>query len=382
MKQWFDIATNTNWITALCILIVAVSIFQGMRRGAMGSARHLIYIVMEGVVTIAALYFAWKWAEWFSPAIESWLTAKEITIPAEPLGSVKQMFYTWITSVRDFPLLRFGLSFLLGYLWIRQVLQWISRPIYYMLQRSDSTGTVTKGNSLLSGLLGGVLGSVVGAGRMLMVIVLLFVITTLLPQNPISAYIQSSGLYQKAASEIIEPISGELIAEKLPVFTRAVEDEFKNILQRKYEVIDHDIPDHIEAAAIKVVSGAETDEEKARMLYQWVGTRISYDWEKVRLYEEEKIWKEQTPEETFRTRMGVCIDYSRLYAVMARAVDLEVKVVTGLGYDGRGGYGPHAWNEVYLSESDEWVPLDSTWVASGGNWFNPPNFDQTHVKDA
>jgi transglutaminase-like putative cysteine protease len=71
-----------------------------------------------------------------------------------------------------------------------------------------------------------------------------------------------------------------------------------------------------------------------------------------------------------------------LYALMARSAGLDVKVVTGLGYDGQGSYGPHAWNEVYLKETERWVPLDSTWVASGGNWFNPPNFDQTHIKEA
>ncbi|MNR04313.1 Transglutaminase-like superfamily protein [compost metagenome] len=105
------------------------------------------------------------------------------------------------------------------------------------------------------------------------------------------------------------------------------------------------------------------------MLYSWVGTRVQYDWNKVKLYEEQRIWKEQTPEDTFNTKEGVCIDYSRLYAQMARSVGLDVKVVTGLGYDGQGGYGPHAWNEVYLRETNKWVPLDSTWVASGANWF-------------
>lgn len=109
---------------------------------------------------------------------------------------------------------------------------------------------------------------------------------------------------------------------------------------------------------------------------------MKYDWNKVKMYEEQRVWKEQTPQDTFTSREGVCIDYSRLYAVMARAVGLDVKVVTGLGYDGKGGYGPHAWNEVYLAEKDKWVPLDSTWYSSGGNWFNPPNFDQTHIREA
>lgn len=36
--------------------------------------------------------------------------------------------------------------------------------------------------------------------------------------------------------------------------------------------------------------------------------------------------------------------------MMARSQGLQVRVVTGQGYNGQGGYGPHAWNEVYLSE--------------------------------
>ncbi|MNI72634.1 Transglutaminase-like superfamily protein [compost metagenome] len=145
-------------------------------------------------------------------------------------------------------------------------------------------------------------------------------------------------------------------------------------------MIDADIPHHIELAAAEITQGAGTDEEKARKLYDWIGSRVSYDYGKVEDYEERGIWHEQTPKDTFDTKKGVCIDYSRLYAAMARSQGLQVKVVTGLGYDGQGGYGPHAWNEVYLSEQDKWIPLDSTWAKSG-DWFNPPAFAETHVPD-
>jgi transglutaminase-like putative cysteine protease len=198
----------------------------------------------------------------------------------------------------------------------------------------------------------------------------------------LSGYIEDSQLYQKGAKQVVEPFTGDLIASKLPVFTRAVEQEFTNILQRKYEVIDASVPADITAAAKQVTAGGKTDEEKAKLLYKWVGGSVHYDWDKVRDYEDKGIWHEQTPQDTFTTRKGVCIDYARLYAVMARAAGLEVKVVTGLGYDGQGGYGPHAWNEVYLHEKSAWVPLDATWYSSGGNWFNPPSFAQTHVRDA
>ncbi|GJM72735.1 hypothetical protein HMSSN036_49510 [Paenibacillus macerans] len=66
--------------------------------------------------------------------------------------------------------------------------------------------------------------------------------------------------------------------------------------------------------------------------------------------------------------------------MMARSQGLDVKVITGLGYDGQGGYGPHAWNEVFLSAQNAWIPLDATWAQSG-DWFNPPAFSETHIPD-
>lgn len=134
---------------------------------------------------------------------------------------------------------------------------------------------------------------------------------------------------------MIEPLSGTFIKDKLPVFTQAVQKELGSILQRKYEVIDHNIPADIEQAAQEIVKGKTTDEAKAKALYDWVGTRIQYDYGKVDDYEQKGIWHEQTPQNTFDTRKGVCIDYARLYAVMARSQGLDVKVVTGLGYNGQ-----------------------------------------------
>ncbi len=270
--------------------------------------------------------------------------------------------------------------FLVGYSVTKYILRWICSPFLYSLAYREQPEE--QSSSFWSSLVGGVLGALMGAGRALILIALLFAYATLFPQTTLAGYIGASSIYQKGASEVVKPITGDFIANKIPVFTRAVEQEFNQIIQRKYEVIDAKVPDNITEAARQITADAKTDEEKARLLYRWVGTRVQYDWDKVNLYEQKRIWKEQTPEDTFQTRKGVCIDYSRLYAVMARAVNLDVKVVTGLGYDGRGSYGPHAWNEVKLNEQNKWVPLDSTWVASGGNWFNPPNFNQTHIREA
>ncbi|TVY08535.1 transglutaminase domain-containing protein [Paenibacillus cremeus] len=383
MNTWFQELQKTNVITIIIALVVLVSVIQGLVHGASSSAKRLVLMVMEGIATLLSLFLAWELTNWLSPQLQAYLTGLGITIPSEELDGWKSFYYTAVTALRDFSLLRFSIVFVLGYGLIKQLLYRVLDPLvehYWSSSRGPMDGR--RNPTLFSSLIGGALGAVTGLGRGLVMIAVLFIVTALFPQTPAASYIQASSLYQKGASEVIEPAAGEFIASQLPVFTRAVEDEFTNILQRKYEVLDAKVPADVALAAKEVTAKGKTDEEKAKLLYRWVGTRVKYDWDKVKLYEDQRIWKEQTPEETFNTKLGVCIDYSRLYAVMARSVGLEVKVVTGLGYDGRGGYGPHAWNEVYLSEKNQWVPLDSTWVASGGNWFNPPNFKDTHIKEA
>lgn len=372
-----------NAVSAILILIVALSVLQGARRGATGSARQLFELVTEGAATAAALYLAWRGMSALSPVIRDWLVGLSIEIPNRELSVPAQMYYTIVTGLRDFSLMRSAVLFIVLYGFAKGIL---NRTVLPLLDRwfaglADS-GVGRSGTSAWTSMpAGALIGALTGAGRALLFIAGVLIYTSLFPDSPVAAYASQSSLYQRGAKSVIEPITGEVLS-KLPVFTGSVQEEFNQILRRKYEVLDAHVPDDIAAAAREITAKKTSDEEKAKALYQWVGTRVKYDWDKVRLYEEKRIWKEQSPEDTFRTRTGVCIDYSRLYAVMARTVGLDVKVVTGLGSDGRGGLGSHAWNEVYLPETGGWVPLDSTWASSGGNWFNPADFYDTHIKDA
>jgi hypothetical protein len=381
MDGWAAFA-GWNVITVILVLIIAVSVLQGARRGASGSARQLYELVTEGAATVVALYLAWRAMGAVSSWLETWLTGLGIDIPNRELSTLSQMYYTLVTSVRDFALFRMVLVFIVLYglvkgLLNRFVLPSLDQRIARMYPGRPE-GAAAPWTSVSAGA---VIGGLTGAGRALLFVAGVLMYCTLFPNSPVSAYAAQSSLYQKGASQVLAPLTGQVLS-RLPVFTQSVEEEFNQILRRKYEVLDARVPEDIVLAAKEITAGKSTDEEKAKALYQWVGTRVKYDWEKVRLYEEERVWKEQTPDDTFRTREGVCIDYSRLYAVMARSVGIDVRVVTGLGSDGRGGMGSHAWNEVYLSEKEAWIPLDSTWVSSGGNWFNPADFYDTHVKEA
>lgn len=43
--------------------------------------------------------------------------------------------------------------------------------------------------------------------------------------------------------------------------------------------------------------------------------------------------------------------------------------------------GAHAWNEVYISEIDNWIPVDTTFYLSG-DYFNSKNFYEDHITDS
>lgn len=381
MEDLFNRITSINLVSALIVSLVIGSLVQGYMRGASGSARNLFFFLMEGVFTVISVLLAWKLSAVVAPKLQAWLISRSIVIPQEEIGQIQQWYYTFVTAVRDFPLLCYGILFLIIYAVVKQIIYLVWFQLLGQWSRTKVPVEGSRPATFLSSLTGGTIGTVMGAARALMLIAFLFIYVTLLPQAPLVDYVQASQVYQKGATEVIQPFTGDFISKQGPVLTRAVEDQFNKILERKYEVIDQRIPKDIELAAKEIVGQSATDEEKAKLLYQWIGSRIQYDHEKVRMYEEENYWKEQTPEDTFATREGVCIDYSRLYAVMARSVGLKVKVVTGLGYDGQGGYGPHAWNEIYLAEEEQWIPLDTTW-AKAGNWFNSDDFYKTHVKDA
>ncbi|WP_255314599.1 transglutaminase-like domain-containing protein [Bacillus sp. FJAT-26390] len=385
MTSWDQMFRELEPIAVIVLLLLLGSLVQGLRRGASGSARRLFFFVWEGVVLVACLALAAQLTNRLSPVVAKWLI-KSVKVPLHELSGLEQTWFTFLTSMRDFALLRYCVLFLLGYLLLRTIASFlepiVARAVEGMLRGNrEERADGTRGNRIASRAAGAIIGAAHGAGRSFLFVALLFVYVSLIPNGWYVDKISESQIYSKAAAWL-RPVAGDVLAGQGPVLTKAVEAQFQQILQRKYEIIDYAIPEDIEQAALHVTKDAVSNEDKARSLYEWLGTRIAYDYDKARNYEEQGIWKEQTPPETFDTRKGVCIDIARLYAVMARSAGLEVRVVTGMGADGRGGFGPHAWNEVRIGEGEGgWIPLDATW-ANAGDWFNPPSFDDTHIRDA
>ncbi|MGN7763518.1 transglutaminase-like domain-containing protein [Paenibacillus sp. 22594] len=378
LKGWIDSLSEANIISILLVVVVLFSLLQGWGRGFARAAGGLFGLLGNGVLTILALALAIPAAMHLSPIAGTW--ASGIVVPDTQLSGWQQLYYTAVSVLAGSPFVRFLLLLLVSYSLIRLLLGLLFLLLPFRLPRFRTRESDRK-VTLASRLSGAIIGGVIGLVRGLVLVLALYIGVGLNPDSGFSRYVESSPIYSESAAAVFEPIAGEDMRSRLPVLTQAVADEMNDILRRKYEVIDREISPDIVGAAADIAGQAEGAEDKAKLLYDWVGSRIAYDYGKAENYEQKRIWHEQTPQDTFDTRLGVCIDYARLYAVMARSQGLQVRVVTGQGYDGQGGYGAHAWNEVYLPDRQAWIPLDSTWARSG-DWFNSKDFDKTHIKES
>lgn len=367
---------DANVVTWIMLSIVAISLLQGIRRGASGSAKQLLSFLLNALLTVAAIVASALMAAALSPRLQAWLSKHNSEQTTTEGYALEQVWLTVIASLRDLPLLRFSVLFLLVYFLCRTLAGLIAGALATVAVLPLSI-LPAKGSA--GRMIGGVIGAMLGTGRVLLFTAILFAYCAIFPRAPITDYIEQSGLYREVAAQVIEPATGTILTDRLPVFAHAFNEELGQLWRRRYDVIDANLPQDIVEAAASLTEGMTSDEQKAKALYGWIGSRIAYDYDKANAYIDRGEWREQDPEATFATRKGVCIDYARLYAAMARAVGLEARVVTGLGYDGRGGYGPHAWNEAYIKEQARWVSLDATW-AQAGNWFDVAGFADTHIE--
>lgn len=363
-------------VLAVLILSVLRGAFLGTRRTAAGLGSMFSRLLLRVLGILAALLLA----GWLSPYAKDWADRTLLAMPSGELPQWKSAGYALLGFVTDFALLRIALLFLLIYPICLLALSLLGRWRIPIEEAPKKKSKRRKSGAFADRLGGAGLGLIAGAWRSLLLLALLFVVSSIWPGSPLSRYAETSPAYRYMAQKAFQPAAGEWINQKLPVLTASAAEELDGILRQKYDAIDRNIPADIARTAAQI-AGSGKDRDKAEKLYDWVGSRIQYDYDKVDTYENKGIWNEQTPRDTYDTRLGVCIDYARLYAVMARSVGLQVRVVTGLGADGQGGYGPHAWNEIYDAGEDRWIELDPTW-ASGGDWFDRENFADTHIKQS
>lgn len=209
--------------------------------------------------------------------------------------------------------------------------------------------------------------------------------------NSYNDKLNKSKVYKDISENVINPITNSKLAKKLP---KTINDSFKIVVKNddgnydgensKAIVYYNGITlaegiksnQELDGFAIELVKNQKTTKDKAKTIYNWVGQNIEYDYDKVDKILNNDFSVKSGAINTFNTRKGICFDYSCLYSAICRANNIKVRVVTGEGFNGS-NWVSHAWNQVYLSEENRWINVDTTFY-KGGNYFDSSMFKLDH----
>ncbi|MDP3917743.1 MAG: transglutaminase-like domain-containing protein [Candidatus Woesebacteria bacterium] len=114
----------------------------------------------------------------------------------------------------------------------------------------------------------------------------------------------------------------------------------------------------------------------AREIYDFVATKLKYDYERVKPNVERlgAVKALQNPDS------AICMEFTDLFIALARAVGIPAREVNGFAYTENPIIQPlslvndvlHAWPEYYDYEKGVWIPVDPTWASTTGgvDYFN------------
>ena len=120
--------------------------------------------------------------------------------------------------------------------------------------------------------------------------------------------------------------------------------------------------------AQELVKDAKDNLSKVKVVYNWVVTNLSYDYDKAKTVKSGYL---PDVDKVMREKKGICFDYAALMSSMLRSQGVPVKLV--VGYTSTGEY--HAWINVWSEESG-W--MDSVIYFDGKTWkLMDPTFAST-----
>lgn len=290
---------------------------------------------------------------------------------------------------------------LIIYRLVSMLLEAITRTLFYPLVNGLDKFLSSKTNIIKR--ISGTVANFPKAICMLILVAFILNITSIFTTNiMLNKYLQSSEPYKAICKGIIIPVTNSSLAKKLP---NIINNSFKVVVKQAKPVpseqqgssknatnektqktiiyyngvtLDQAVKSdsQIDTFSKNLTSKQGTTLGKAEILYNWVGSNISYDNNKANrvLNNDFNVSSGAIP--TFNTRRGICFDYASLYVAACRANNIKVRLITGEGFNGV-SWVSHAWNQVYIPESGKWINVDTTF-SKGGNYFNTIRFPLDH----
>lgn len=133
-------------------------------------------------------------------------------------------------------------------------------------------------------------------------------------------------------------------------------DEYARKAPKKYEV-------DITTLAQYLIKPANTDIEKARVLFTWVASHINYD----DIAFNSNNYPDYTTEYVLQNKRAVCEGYSNILKSLCEAAGLDAEKVSGYAK----GYG-YAVGDKFTDTDHSWnaIKIDNTWRLFDATWAN------------
>jgi hypothetical protein len=258
----------------------------------------------------------------------------------------------------------------------------------YLDKKIKKTGTIKRH------IIAALMGIPTGLCFVIIVVLMLNVYSYFFYNPNLKSILTNSYAYQLIYRNTVLPVIDSSLVKKIPVLFN---DSFKKITasgntnnsqtQNKIKIIEYFNGVTIEEAvksnsqidnkARDLVKTEKTETMKAYLLYKWISENIYYDYDKANRIVNKLNDVKSGSIVAYESRKGICFDYSCLYVSMCRAVNLKVRLITGLGYSGL-SWGDHSWNEVYSREENRWISVDATF-GKASNYFDNPTFGNDHT---
>lgn len=144
-------------------------------------------------------------------------------------------------------------------------------------------------------------------------------------------------------------------------------DEFAPFL-RPNQYVNYTADSETVAKAMELTAGVDDPLEKVAVVYDFVVTNLSYDYEKAATVKSGYL---PVLDQVLAEKKGICFDYAALMTAMLRSQEIPCKLVVGFA-----GETYHAWISVWTEENgwidgaiffdgQVWKRMDPTFASSG-----------------
>ena len=119
-----------------------------------------------------------------------------------------------------------------------------------------------------------------------------------------------------------------------------------------------------------LVAAAGSDKEKVDMIYNYVITNLTYDFDKLNNLPSDYV---PVNDNTYANKKGICYDFSSLFASTLRSMNIPTRLLMGYCTEVK-EY--HAWNQLLLD--GQWVTMDTTYDSQARGY----KMNYSQIKDS